>query len=545
MYPFPRMLEWETDEIAGSYFSRIAYENAVLSKYWFLKWLGISRNLRAAQIMDISELRPTWIGLSEKLEISLDDLIQWLSTKPYWACFYIQRQLSRRDLEALSRLPIRLDVVLAVSHPRLHLRICPTCLLQDLGGAAGVPIARRSHQLPGSLVCHKHGVRLIHKCPGCDRVLIPRANLLRVTSQCENCGFDLTQHSEPPLSCLSPIRKLAVFEHDCLYSSYAPRPAREIVAFIRRVCRERNTDLAKVVLRMFGPILSTWHRSTANPAPSRLFLDQETMPTLCACLVALGFSHESAQQAIVQLGPISNAPERSLHKIESISQAREIVSGMIPSTKRRRLSWHRMHRRSRFLFWFLVLKDRAWLERQLAPRQRSVLRIPCVSEDRQVILGSGSYDQRREACARAYYRDREWMHDSRRNRKVDRGKQLTAARDAELTNSIRTAMADWFAKPGRPVKFTLERAAALVGVNESKILNLNRRAPQTRDTLYESTTHYRLRVLLWLMKQKTAQGVLLTPGQLFKQARVAPTWERRHFWAATVVYLFGPKGSYS
>lgn len=544
MYPFPWMPEWETDEIAGSYFSRLAHENAVLSKYSFLKWLGFSRTLCAGQIMDISELRPTWIDLSEKLEISLDDLIQRLSTKPYWACFYTQRQLSRRHVEALSRLPTRLEVVLAVSHPRLHLRICPTCLLQDLGSAAGVPIVRRSHQLPGSLVCHEHGVRLIHQCPGCDRVLIPRADFVRVSVRCENCGFELTQCSEPPLNSLSPICQLAVFEYDCLYSRYAPRPASEIVAFIRRVCRERDTDLDKVVLKMFGPILSAWHRSTANPVPSRLFLDQETMPTLCACLVALGFNHESAQQAISQLSPVSNATGRSLDKIESTSQAREIVRAMIRSTKRR-LSWHRLHRRSRFLFWFLVFNDRAWLERQLAPRQRSVLRIPSVSEDRQVILASGSYDQRREACARAYYRDREWMHDSRRSRKVDRGKQLTAARDAELSDSIETAMADWFAKPGRPVKFTLERAAASVGVNESKILNLNRRAPKARDTLYESTTHYRLRVLLWLMKQKTAQGVLLTPGQLIKQARVASTWERRHFWATTVVYLFGSRASYS
>lgn len=271
-------------------------------------------------------------------------------------------------------------------------------------------------------------------------------------------------------------------------------------------------------------------------------MDQETTPTLCACPVALGFSHESAQQAISQLGPDSNATERSLYKIESTSQAREIVRAMNRSTKRR-LSWHRLHRRSRFLFWFLVLNDRPWLERHLAPRQRSVLRIPSVSEDRQVITAGGSEHQRRGAHARAYYRDREWMQDSLRNRKMGRGKQLTAARDAALSDSTKKAMADWFARSGRPVKFTLERAAASVGANESKILNLNRRAPQARDILYESTTHYRLRVLLWLMKQKTAQGVLLTSGQLIKQARVASTWQGRHFWAATVVYLFAPRAS--
>lgn len=315
MYPFPWMPEWATDEIAGSYFSRIAHENGLLSKYSFLKWLGFSGPLCAGQIMDISELRPTWIALSDKLEISLDDLTQRLSTKPYWACFYIQ--LSRKPVEALSRLPTCLEFVLAVSHPRLHLTICPLCLLRDLGSATGVPIVRRSHQLPGSLVCHEHGVGLIHRCPNCDKVLIPRADFVRVLARCEDCGFELTQYSGPPLGCSSPVRKLAVFEHDCLYSSYAPRPASEIVAFIRRVCRERDIDLDSVVLEMFGPIFSAWHRSTANPVPNRLFLAQETMPTLCACLVALGFSHESAQQAMGQLSPASNATGRSL-KIESI-----------------------------------------------------------------------------------------------------------------------------------------------------------------------------------------------------------------------------------
>ncbi|SCK42643.1 hypothetical protein VAR608DRAFT_4089 [Variovorax sp. HW608] len=75
MLPFPSMVEWDADELAGNYFSRLAGENGVSSKYAFLRWLGFSRNLCHGQIMDIVNLSPTWIALAEKLEISLDDIL--------------------------------------------------------------------------------------------------------------------------------------------------------------------------------------------------------------------------------------------------------------------------------------------------------------------------------------------------------------------------------------------------------------------------------------------------------------------------------------
>ncbi|WP_157731057.1 hypothetical protein [Variovorax sp. HW608] len=265
------------------------------------------------------------------------------------------------------------------------------------------------------------------------------------------------------------------------------------------------------------------------------------MPTLCACLVALGFTHDSVQQAISHFETDSNACEKAPYKIESVSQARKIVLAM--SRAGERVCWYRLKVKSRYLFWFLVLNDRVWLERRLAPRRRE-LKIPAVSEDREAILTGSSEHQRRQAYARAYYRDREWMLAAVSGRRSSgQRRQITVARDAALRDSIMKAMAAWFAKPGRPIKFTLERAAASVGVIQSRILNLISRNPQGQGRLYESTTHYRLRVLSWLMREKAQQGVPVTPGQLYKQAGVAPSWTMRHFWAASIVYLFGPPGT--
>src|SRR5688572_18645742 len=112
MLAFPRMPEWEVDELAGSYFSFLARENAVPSRFAFLRWLGFERTYCNAQIMDISDLTSTWIALADKLEIGLDTMIRQLSTKPYWACFYKQDHLPVPELEAVRKMPVDTELLL-------------------------------------------------------------------------------------------------------------------------------------------------------------------------------------------------------------------------------------------------------------------------------------------------------------------------------------------------------------------------------------------------------------------------------------------------
>jgi len=538
MLAFPWMPEWDTDEIAGSYLSRMAKENGVASRVRFLRWLGFATNLSETQIMDVSELTPAWIALADKLEIGLNDMIRQLSTKPYWACFYRQnRRLPDSEVKILSRLPMAPELLLAMSHTRLQLRVCCECLVKDHESHTGVPILRRSHQLPGSLVCHIHGAKLLTACPGCGKVLVPRLNLVDLPPRCEGCGYDLTSHRDLRMDDLSPLLKLARFEHECLHSNFAPRPASDVAAFVTMVCHERRLRTIELLREDFGTQIGSWRRPTDTADSSRMDLREATMPTMCACLVALGFTHESAQKAIRNFAPEMPAVRKAIGSIESTSQARRIVLAKIRSGER--VTWTSLQHGSRYLFWFFVLVDLAWLERKLGPRLRAGRRVPSVRKDREAILGCYSENQRRSATARANYRDREWLEATLANRREEQSRQRPFDRDAALRASINRAMTDLFARPGRPIKFTIQQAASAVGMTRATIRKLNRRDPQPRDTLFESTGHYRRRVLLWTMDELTRSDALVTPSRLLTMANVSVgTMER--FWAASIVYLFGP-----
>lgn len=536
MYPFPRMPEWDTDELAGSYFSRIAHENAVPSRFAFMRWLGFDRTLCNSQIMDICDLTPTWIALADKLEIGLDAMLGQLSTKPYWACFYRQQQLPSSELEGT--LLAAKELVSATSHPRLHISICCACLIEDFSHTGGMPIIHRSHQLPGTFVCHTHRVKLIDRCPGCGKVLVPRGEFVQVSLRCDECGYDLRHRREQPVGALSPLFKLAQFENKCLCSIYPPRPARDVAAFVTRVCEERDTRPIDLLRKNFSTQMNTWRRGAPVKAPDRISLWRATMPTLCACLVALGFTFDDAQKAMGQFDPATDLVGKATGRIESASQARSIVLAKIRSGEH--VTWSSLEQGPQYLFWFFVLIDREWLESEIGPRPRAELHVPSVEKDRNAMFSSYSNHQRWAAYARASYRDPEWLETMRSIWDADRSTQRTLARDAVLRASLAEAMVDCFARPGRPVKFTLERAATAIGTNKANIQALGRRDPQPRDTLFESATHFRLRALLWAMNELTRQEKHVTPQLLLRTARVV-VGSMERFWAASIVYLFSPK----
>ncbi|MBT2321901.1 TniQ family protein [Variovorax paradoxus] len=529
MLAFPSMPEWETDELAGNYFSRIARENGVRFRHTFMSWLGFKKNNCGAQIMDISDLTPSWVQLAEKLGIGLDDMVGQLSTKPYWVRFY---RLPSSEIEAPSPLPAAQALLFAMSHTLLQLRICPACLADDYKTPKCIPILRRSHQLPGSLVCHMHGVVLLNRCPGCDKVLVPRMELVHLPLRCESCGYDLGSHVGTRPGDLSPFIHLARFEHECLNSHFAPRPASEVAGFIAHTCQVREIRPIDLLRKKFGPLMNSWRRSST--LPDQIHLSRENMPTLCACLVALGFTYEAADKAIGQSDPRTDATRKKNAQIKSTSQARRIVLAKMRSGER--VTWKSLQQGSRYLFWFFVLVDLRWLEGKIGSRPRAELRVPSVTEDRETLCNSVS-NHRDEACARASYRDREWLEAMRSDRHKEISEQRTLARDAALRTSIGSAMAGWFARPGRPIKFTLEHAAAAVGMMRGRVLALNRREPQGTDILFESIRHFHLRVLLWAMNELTKQEKVVTPSRLLSLARVGfGTME--YFWAASIVYLF-------
>lgn len=540
MLAFPRMPEWDEDEIAGSYFSYLARENAIPSRFAFLRWLGFERNYCNAQVMDISDLTSTWIGLAEKLEIGLDVMIRQLSTKPYWACFYREPRLPESELKILRGLPAELELLLAISHPRLQLRVCTKCLASEYSSARGGAILHRSHQLPGTFYCHKHGMKLIDRCPGCGLPLALRGGFVDVPLICISCGYDLRTHQEQPDARRSAFLKLARFEHECLCSEWNWKPASEVASFIEKTCRERDMRVVELLDAHFGSEINTWRRTGRTTMPERIYLRREGMPTLCACLVALGFTHESAQQALRESKPEPPKTSAVVNGVGSIAQARRIVLSKIRSGER--VTWGSLQRGSQHLFWLLVLRDRAWLDKKLGPRLRKELPIPSVEEDRQAMFGSYSDHQRWEAYGRASCRDREWLQEELSRRREQQSRRRTLARDARLRSSLRKAMIEWFGRPGRPAKFTLARAAAATGTGVVNIQSLNRRDPQPRDTLYESTGHYRLRAMMWTMRELAEESALITPKRLLRLSRVA-VGPMERFWAASIFYLLGPVSS--
>lgn len=75
--------------------------------------------------------------------------------------------------------------------------LCPQCLQEDRSDF-GTPIIRLAHQIPGVLVCYKHGVALLDRCPTCrcpiqhgpDLILFPWVG-------CRACGSITMQDSSP------------------------------------------------------------------------------------------------------------------------------------------------------------------------------------------------------------------------------------------------------------------------------------------------------------------------------------------------------------
>lgn len=208
MLALPQSTEWRPDELIGSVLTEVVDANALGSKHVLLKWLGLTRAQRNSQFMDINVLTASWVEMADKLGIDLKDLVETLSTKPYWACFHTRRRMSTAKFANadVAHLRVPESVLIEHSRTRSELQVCPDCLRED-GFPVGPPYVHRSHQLPGTFVCHKHRKALFTRCPGCGRILVPYLDLVRISARCE-CGCDLTCWRRPKFD--PPVRVVPV-----------------------------------------------------------------------------------------------------------------------------------------------------------------------------------------------------------------------------------------------------------------------------------------------------------------------------------------------
>jgi hypothetical protein len=75
------------------------------------------------------------------------------------------------------------------------LQFCPQCLAED-----EQPYFRRQWRLATTIVCARHGSRLLDRCPACGQGLAPfNQASLRPQNDCAACGFDLAGAKAPRL----------------------------------------------------------------------------------------------------------------------------------------------------------------------------------------------------------------------------------------------------------------------------------------------------------------------------------------------------------
>ncbi|AUO07087.1 hypothetical protein NS115_01145 [Paenibacillus jamilae] len=95
------------------------------------------------------------------------------SAYPYFSHFILNPEHRKRFKRSiLEGDPYILEKRLHPDHGR-KLRLCPICVDEEVN-KYGEPYWHRSHQLPGSIVCHIHNVLLVSECPICKESLADR-----------------------------------------------------------------------------------------------------------------------------------------------------------------------------------------------------------------------------------------------------------------------------------------------------------------------------------------------------------------------------------
>ncbi len=95
-------------------------------------------------------------------------------------------------------------------------KVCIDCINEDAHCYDG-PYLHRSHTLPITTVCWKHGTRLIHQCPACScPIELPRDLVLSPWAGCV-CGFRYSERRLTQGDPASPVEiELAKFVHEVL-----------------------------------------------------------------------------------------------------------------------------------------------------------------------------------------------------------------------------------------------------------------------------------------------------------------------------------------
>lgn len=111
--------------------------------------------------------------------------------------------------------------------------VCPDCLRDDHRDF-GTPYLHRSHQLPTSTCCWKHGTPLINRCPDCRCPIEPPIGLILAPWKGCHCGLQYHEREAGPSASSVAEQMLARFGHGLLHCP------REVLGFPCLVDAYRN-----------------------------------------------------------------------------------------------------------------------------------------------------------------------------------------------------------------------------------------------------------------------------------------------------------------
>ncbi len=94
--------------------------------------------------------------------------------------------------------------------------VCPDCLRDDQRDF-GTPFLHRSHQLPSSTCCWKHGTQLIDRCPECRCPIEPPIGLILAPWKGCHCGLQYHQLETGASASSEAEQMLAKFGHGLLH----------------------------------------------------------------------------------------------------------------------------------------------------------------------------------------------------------------------------------------------------------------------------------------------------------------------------------------
>ena len=528
------------DELFGSWLSRQVVFNSISSVQTLVMWLRLPFTNVTLLRYDGNGNTAFLDDLARVLRLSSDPLVQSTTTRPFWECFIPPDpdQESGTASENKAGGSAKDDpnrYVRSFRGNSYWLRFCPTCYRQDTD-SYGAPYIRRSHQLWGTHVCHEHGMRLIDTCSSCGTGIQSALRVGKIAADCV-CGV-------PIIRSLNEIpeagfwARIARFEHECLIGSPGAlrreAAGKVAVTFVRQLYPiDERRSLRQLITGTLGPeafdLLTKWPGARALGRPHRspvISYKALNPPTIAALFAICNVDYAEAVASV-----LTRQPDKAIRRAKRMLKDGKGLRLAIPDARRlllpksqggQGLKPGHCRLRHKNYFWLLVLKDFDWLHTKFG--SSVVLRrlvVPTVEHDRAKIMEAGqSPENAREAIVRALIRDRNWLLTfrsvARRERREEERRQL----QVRLLSELPKLFDAWKKMPGRPVQWTMARAAELSKVSPIMLRQMASKNSELRKLATEESETFKRRKLQWALAELVKHGKKINASELTFKASI-------------------------